>query len=89
MLHLYVELVDEERIGGTYRDELYKCGRRDLFSDGSLSVYRTFDEYSQSGAIGAPELATADKGKRFFECVETELGDLLCEIHTQNEETVE
>lgn len=74
MLHLHPELVDEEQMEGTRRDEPYKIGRQDLFADGPLSVYRTFDEYSPSGAIGAPELATADKGKRLFECLETELG---------------
>lgn len=84
LLHLYPELVDEERIEGTLRDEPYEHGRQDLFADGPLSVYRTFDEYSQSGAIGAPEYATADKGERLFECVTTELSSLLREIHTQN-----
>lgn len=84
ILHLYPELVNEERIEGTHRDEPYKYGRHDLFADGPLSVYRTFDEYSQSGAIGAPEHATATKGKRLFECLETELSNVLREIHTQN-----
>ncbi|MDL5363406.1 creatininase family protein [Halalkalicoccus sp. NIPERK01] len=84
MMHLYPELVDETQLEGTQRDEPYDLGRQDLFADGPLSVYRTFDEYSHSGAIGAPELATAEKGKRLFVHIETELSDLLSEIHTQN-----
>lgn len=84
LLHLYPELVDEERVEGTYRDEPYEHGRQDLFADGPLSIYRTFDEYTQSGAIGAPEYATADKGKRLFECLKIELSSVLREIHIQN-----
>ncbi|WP_129116335.1 creatininase family protein [Halegenticoccus tardaugens] len=84
MLHVHPELVERDRITGTRRDEPYELGRQDLFVDGPLAVYRTFDEYSQSGAIGAPELATADKGRQLFEHLQSELGDLLCEIHTQN-----
>lgn len=87
MLHLHPDLVNEDRVEGTRRDEPYKHGRQDLFADGFLAVYRTFDEYSPSGAIGAPELASADKGRQFFDCLETELGELLREIYAQNERT--
>ncbi|WP_458190074.1 creatininase family protein [Haladaptatus sp. NG-WS-4] len=87
MLHLHPDLVHEDRVEGTRRDEPYKHGRQDLFADGPLSVYRTFDEYSHSGAIGAPELASADKGQRFFDRLERELGELLREIHAQNSES--
>lgn len=87
MLHLHPELVERDRIEGTRRDEPYESGRQDLFADGPLAVYRTFDEYSRSGAIGAPELATADKGRQLFEHLDTELGKLLHEIHTQNSES--
>lgn len=83
LLYLYPELVDEERIEGTLRQEPYEQGRHDLFVDGPLSVYRTFDEYSQSGAIGAPEYATADKGQRLFDLLTAELSTVLSEIHTQ------
>lgn len=84
MLHLYPELVNEDRMEGTRRDESYDRGRQDLFADGPLAVYRTFDEYSDSGAIGVPELATAEKGRELFECLETELAELLHEIYEEN-----
>lgn len=84
MLHLHPELVEEDQIEGMRRDEPYERGRQDLFEDGPLDVYRTFDEYSHSGAIGAPDLATAAKGRELLDHLESELGELLGEIHSQN-----
>lgn len=84
MMHLHPELVDEDAIEGTMRDEPYDRARQDLLDDGPLAVYRSFDEYSDSGAIGAPDLATAAKGEAIFEAVEAELADLLREIHAEN-----
>lgn len=36
-----------------------------------------FNEVSQTGAIGHPDLATAEKGKRFFEGIVTEVADFI------------
>jgi creatinine amidohydrolase len=47
-------------------------------------VYRTFEEYSASGAIGDPHLASAAKGERIFELLGDELETLLESIHDQN-----
>lgn len=84
MLHLQPDLVQKDKIGGTPRKQVYEREGIDLMGGGSLSVYRTFDEYSDSSAIGEPELATADKGKRIYENLGDELEALLREVHEQN-----
>jgi creatinine amidohydrolase len=69
---------------GTYVDEPYERDRRDLLEGGPLSVYRTFDEYSASGAVGDPHLATAETGEQIYERLGDELEDLLATIHERN-----
>lgn len=80
LLHLYPELVCEER-DGTPLDEPYDRTRSDLLVGGALSVYRSFDEHSDSGAIGDPELATAEKGEELFDGVVEEFESILRETH--------
>lgn len=84
MLHLHPELVDADAMEGTYLEEPYEHGGKDLVEGGPLSVYRTFDEYSATGAIGDPHLANADKGERIYELLGDELQTLLESIHEQN-----
>lgn len=84
MLYLREELVETDQIDGTYMDEPYDQGIRDLLDGGPLAVYRDFEEYSDSGAIGAPDLATAEKGERIFELLGDELETLLRDIHDRN-----
>ena len=85
MLHLRPDLVaDAEIRDGTVWDEHYELGGSDLLEGGSLSVYRSFDEYSDSGAIGSPELASAEKGARIYEAVTSELAALFVAIHEHN-----
>lgn len=83
MLHLRPDLVHEEAITGTHREATYDTEGRDLFDNGALSVYRPFTEYSESGAVGDPHLATADKGQRFYDGLGKELAKLLEQIHTE------
>jgi len=64
-----------------YLDEPYDRTRTDLLTGGPLSVYRSFDEHSESGAIGDPALATAEKGERLFEGVIDEFAAVLREAH--------
>lgn len=85
MLHLRPDLVAEtEMRRGTPGDEHYEWSDVDLLHGGPLSVYRGFDEYSETGAIGAPELANAEKGARIYDIVTAELAALLVAIHEHN-----
>jgi len=85
MLHLRPDLVaDEAQRVGTLWDEHYEWGGSDLLEGGPVAVYRSFDEYSESGAIGAPELASAEKGERIYDIVTSELAALLVAIHEHN-----
>lgn len=83
MLHLEPDLVDTDALEGTPLDEPYDHANQDLFEGGALSVYRTFDEYSASGAIGDPHLATVERGERIYDSLGDELADLLTNIHEQ------
>lgn len=85
MLHLRPDLVaDAAKREGTLWDEHYQWGGSDLLEGGPVAVYRSFDEYSESGAIGAPELASAGKGERIYEIVTNELAAVLVAIHEHN-----
>ena len=83
MLALCPDLVGDDRPAELW-DEPYEWGGRDLLEGGPLSVYRGFDEYTESGAIGAPDLASAAKGERFYEVLTAELAALLTAVHTHN-----
>lgn len=84
MLHLRPDLVREDRFEGTPMDEPYKWGGHDLLEGGPLSVYRPFGEYSESGAIGEPELASAEKGREIYDRLGDELERLLTQVHERN-----
>jgi creatinine amidohydrolase len=81
LLHLHPELVDVDRAERTMMDEPYEHVRQDLFVGGRLSVYRPFEEYTDSGVIGDPTLATAEKGERLFTHLCAELATLFEAIH--------
>ncbi|WP_265110843.1 creatininase family protein [Halosolutus halophilus] len=85
MLHLRPDLVaDSDTAAATAWDEHYDWGGSDLLKGGTLAVYRGFDEYSESGAIGAPHLASAEKGSRIYDIVTEELAALFVAIHEHN-----
>ena len=85
MLHVRPDLVaDQEDREGQLWDEHYEWGSRDLLEGGPLSVYRSFDAYSESGAIGAPTQASARKGEQIHEAIGEELAALLVAIHEYN-----
>lgn len=83
MLHLHPKLVREDR-GAAYLDEPYDRTRSDLLVGGPLSVYRSFDEHSESGTIGDPDLATAEKGERLFDGLVEELSSVLQQVYDRN-----
>lgn len=85
MLHLDEELVgDENKQQSSMWNEHYPWCGQDLLDGGPLGVYREFEEYSQTGAIGAPELATAEKGKEIHAVIAEELAAMLTAIHEHN-----
>ncbi len=84
MLHLHPELVDVEADEGTMMDEPYELGTKDLVKGGPLSLYRPFDEYSDTGAIGDTTLASAEKGEQLLGILGEALADVFADIHEQN-----
>jgi creatinine amidohydrolase len=80
MLHRYPALVGDDR-PATLHSEPYDLGLQDMFDDGPASVYREFEAYSDSGAIGDPALATAAKGEALFDVVCEDLGELIESMH--------
>jgi len=83
MLHLRPDLVDADAMEATYLKEPYELGIQDLTETGRLSVYRTFEEYSESGAIGDPHLASAETGERIYRLLGDKVVALLETIHEQ------
>jgi len=47
-------------------------------------VYREFEEYSSTGAIGEPEFASAEKGESIYRLLGDEIESFIQEIHQQN-----
>lgn len=86
MLHLHSELVDTDEMPATYWKEHYDLGGKDLVVSGPLSVYRSFDEYSDSGAIGDPSVADGELGERLFNGIAEELAELFREVRGKNME---
>ena len=85
MLYLRPDLVaDPDQREGTMWDENYDWCGSDLLDGGSVSVYRPFEAYSESGAIGSPELADAEKGAQIYETITSELAALFVAIHEHN-----
>lgn len=83
MLHLRPDLVREDRMDATPLEGAYTRGLHDMFEGGPVSVYREFREYAEEGAIGAPELATAEQGERIYDRLGDELETVFREIHDQ------
>ena len=84
MLYLHEELVRTDELTGTPMDEPYDHSLDDMFAGGPLGVYRGFDEYSESGAIGDPTLASAEKGERIYERLGDEIEGVLRQMYDQN-----
>lgn len=81
MLHLRPELVREDEMTATMRDPDYELRGADLLDYGMLSVYGDIEDESESGALGAPELASAEKGAVVFERFGDEMEAFLTEVH--------
>jgi creatinine amidohydrolase len=81
MLHLRPELVDED----DYVTELWKLpyeyASAELLEPGPLVTYSSFEEYSDSGTLGDPTHASAEKGERLYEAYCDEVGSILLDVH--------
>jgi creatinine amidohydrolase len=84
MLHRFPELVREDEVEGTPLEDPADRGLADMFDGGPLSTYHPFEEYSESGAVGVPEAATAVKGEELFEGIVDELSDVVRGIHDRS-----
>ncbi|WP_306060034.1 creatininase family protein [Natronococcus wangiae] len=85
MLYLRSDLVaDPSEYDAELWDEPYEWGGSDLLEGGPLSVYRPFEAYSESGAIGAPEYANKEKGEQIYHVITNELAALFTAIHEEN-----
>lgn len=84
MLHLRPDLVRDDEVAGTPYDKPYDGEHEDLTDSGTISTGRPFTEYTESGAAGRPELATAEKGEAFFDGFCAALADTLSAIHANH-----
>jgi creatinine amidohydrolase len=84
VMHLRPELVHEDRMEAEYLDEPYSHAYDGMFEGGPLSVFRMEEEYSETGAVGDPGVASAEKGEEIFRRLGDEVETILREIHEQN-----
>lgn len=80
LLASHPELVefDKARRGGPSAEMGYRS--LDMLKPPPFSLINEFDEISDNGVIGAPELATAEKGVRFLEAAAEAVVSLLDEM---------
>ncbi|NLV15237.1 creatininase family protein [Haloarcula argentinensis] len=85
MLTLRPDLVGDPAVrDGEPMDEHYRWGGQDLLDGGNVAIYRSFDEYSTSGAVGTPKQASAETGERIRSVIGDELAALMTAIHEHN-----
>lgn len=84
MLYLRPDLVDVDGAEAQYMDDPYDLRRKDLFLGGPLSIYRSFAEYSDSGAIGDLNLASSEKGADIYDRLGDEMEALLVAMWEHN-----
>jgi len=82
MLHLRPESVRMELIAREIPEPRFSVERLDLFQQGPLGANWSTHELSTSGVLGAPDLATAEKGRAFFEACVSGLAGLIEELRT-------
>lgn len=81
LLAVRPDLVDEDEATQTPQHEPYERAGTDLLDGGPVSVYRSFEEYTDTGSIGDPAAASAATGERALELIGTELATVLESIH--------
>jgi creatinine amidohydrolase len=80
MLHLRPESVRHELVQREIPEPRFAAERLDLVLPGTIAAGWRTDELSSSGVLGAPDLATAEKGKRLFEACVDGLSGLIEEL---------
>lgn len=83
MLHVAPDTVEIEHAETVIQSDPNPHTRDDLFDTGPLSVYRSYDEYTDTGSVGDPTRATAKKGARLFDAVIDELGAVVESLHRE------
>lgn len=83
MLYLRPDLVDLESGRPEPKEAVFEFESTDLMTSGVLGSYRTFDEYSDSGAIGDPTVATERKGEAIFDLLGDEVERLLRALYRE------
>jgi creatinine amidohydrolase len=80
MLHLRPQSVRRERITREIASARYSDERFDLFERTGVTAHWKTHELSRSGVMGAPDLASAEKGRRLFEACVGGLARLVEEL---------
>jgi creatinine amidohydrolase len=80
MLHLRPDSVRRDRIIREIPEPRYSAERFDLFEGGGVTAHWKTHELSRSGVMGAPDLATEEKGRRLFEACAVGLAGLIEEL---------
>jgi creatinine amidohydrolase len=81
LLAVRPNLVDEDLVSTTPQREPYERTGTDLLDGGPVSVYRSFDEYTETGTLGEPGAACVETGERALEVVGSEIATILESIH--------
>jgi creatinine amidohydrolase len=82
MLYLRPESVRKELIRREIPEPRFSPERLDLVSPGPVATGWRTHELSSSGVLGAPDLATGEKGKRLFEACVDALARLIGELRS-------
>ena len=81
MLHLRPDLVNDTALEANYTDRKYDLLLDDLYGSGPLGIYSTFADHSETGVIGDPEVASAEKGAAMYDALGDEMEELLVAVH--------
>lgn len=84
MQYLRPDLVRGDKMVESLRDEKYSYVHDDMFDPGKpMFVYRPFEEYTETGTMGAPEMASAKKGEEWFREYVQAVASVIREIHIE------
>ena len=77
MLYLKPELVLPKEKWGTGKSKSFKIK---AFTEGWVWAERKWSEISEDTGVGNPEIATQEKGRRFFEDISLKIGNLIYDL---------